>query len=287
MIIGDMETATVYEAGIARLSLWQAWQRIVRNCGGHWRLIRELAARQLIAEWKRSHLGAAWIYLMPLLTTAVWILLHSSGLLDSGSISVPYPLYALLSICMWQMFTGAFGSVSDSLSGSGGILLQNRIPPETMALSALLVHLFRILIPLTLILVLLGGMTQTASSAWLLLPVTLVPLVCAGVALGLFFALIKIVALDIFTLFSKFLSFAMFITPVIYSEQIESTMLRRVIAWNPITYLIAAPRDLVLSGSIERLHMFLYVSVASLLLLLFTARLFVVAAPCMYERIYR
>jgi len=42
----------------------------------------------------------------------------------------------------------------------------------------------------------------------------------------------------------------MFMTPVVYAADVQSLWLRRLIAWNPLTYLIGGARDLVLEGRI-------------------------------------
>ncbi len=45
----------------------------------------------------------------------------------------------------------------------------------------------------------------------------------------------------------------MFVTPVIYSAKIDVPLLQTIIYYNPLTYLICGPRDLILYGNMNGL----------------------------------
>ena len=63
------------------------------------------------------------------------------------------------------------------------------------------------------------------------------------------FALVKAVANDLNNFFDKAIVLLMYVTPVVYASDPGSPLLRSIIRWNPLSYLLGFPRSLLLDSS--------------------------------------
>ena len=91
-------------------------------------------------------------------------------------------------------------------------------------------------------------------------PFTLVPIFLIGSALGMVVAVITVVIHDINRIVSMGLGFLMFLTPIVYGPKFDNEIIQQVIKWNPMTYLIGSPRDIILYGRIDNLNAYLFSS---------------------------
>jgi lipopolysaccharide transport system permease protein len=239
----------------------------------------------LTQQYKKSILGISWLLISPLLSVIVWVLLHASGVFNPGDSQVPYVAFVLLSNSIWVFFVSFFKGISDSIMGRGGELLQNNFPRIIIVAEKIIVSFVNFIIPLALsILVLIIYGVKFSGSSLLFFP-ALLPLVFLGISMGLIFAVIKVVSVDLIVLFDNAIEVLKFLTPVVYTTAIASDLIQEIIRWNPLTYLIDFPRVLLLGMPIQDTHIFLYCSLGSLFLLLLSIRYFYLALPWVFEKI--
>ena len=77
----------------------------------------------------------------------------------------------------------------------------------------------------------------------------------------------------------------MFVTPVIYSPNVSDQWLQEVIWHNPMTYLVAGPRDLLLSGSMEHARGYAVSAAMAIVMFLVSWRLFFIAEQKVVEKV--
>src|SRR3989304_5129178 len=65
-----------------------------------WRLF----LRDFKAKYKQSLLGWIWIFLLPAVAVGTFFLLNQSSAIRIENIPVPYPVYGLIGISLWQIF---------------------------------------------------------------------------------------------------------------------------------------------------------------------------------------
>jgi ABC-type polysaccharide/polyol phosphate export permease len=106
------------------------------------------------------------------------------------------------------------------------------------------------------------------------LPILVIPLMLFAAALGLAVSIINAVSMDIEKIFSYIITLWMFLTPVVYSANNKTGIVKKVIEYNPLTYLHGFPRDMAIFGSYNEIRVFIYLSAASFLFLLFSMRWF-------------
>lgn len=75
-----------------------------------------------------------------------------------------------------------------------------------------------------------------------------------------------------------------FLTPIIYSDQIENEVVRTIIRYNPLTYLVGSARDIVLYGRLYDNTGYAIFSVLAIVLFLIAWRLFYVSESQIVER---
>lgn len=248
-------------------------------------LLYKLTVTSLTIQFKKSFLGATWLFIQPIITVFAWVLLHSAGLFNPGTTGVPYPAYVLLSTTIWSLFVGLYQHTSHILVGNAQVLLQHQFPREVYILEKMAVAFFNFAIPFmfSLIVLLLYGISFSWTA--ILFPLALIPLVLFGTAIGILFALLKAVTSDLNNFFDKAIVLVMYITPVVYANDPGSTLLQTIIRWNPLTYLLSFPRDLLTLGTFTAPVEFLGVSIGSALLFLLALRYFGVAHPKVMERL--
>ena len=78
------------------------WLEMFRELAGSRELIWRLFIRDFLAKHKQTILGVLWAIIMPLLMVGTFIFLNRTGVLNIGKTDVPYPVFALLGLSIWQ-----------------------------------------------------------------------------------------------------------------------------------------------------------------------------------------
>jgi lipopolysaccharide transport system permease protein len=266
--------------GVIRCSCLMA-SRIVQSRD----LVGRLFRRDLLAASQHSVLGIAWIFISPLLGIASWIFMSHAGVLSPGEITVPYPLFVLIGATTWGVFMAFFSSAAASLTANGNLILHAKFSHEALVAqqtAQALVSVTANLAVLSLAFLLFGVRPHWVS---LLFPLSLVPILLLGTGLGMFVAVFAVLVHDVTKVVGTLLGVMMFVTPVIYSPNVSDALLQQVIWHNPMTYLVAGPRDLLLSGSME--HARGYAASATMAFGVFVVawRLFFIAEQKVVEKV--
>ena len=247
-------------------------------------LVRQLVKISITSVYKRSFIGLSWMVITPILSVVAWVLLQGAGIMNPGETDIPYPAYVLLSTSIWSFFLGAYDASSRILANNARLMVTVDFPHEVLIAEKVIVHIIQFLIPflINILVLLLYGI----SFRWvaLLFPLTLLPLLFLGVGLGLFVALMRVVAVDFARLADKALQFVMFITPIIYAPKVQMAGLATIVDWNPLTYLIGFSRDLLASGQPTELLKYGYCVLGSLFVLLLGFAFFVKYERQLVER---
>lgn len=233
---------------LSRVASWRP-AGIIAGFRGHRFLVRQLVKVNLQAEFKRSFLGMSWLLILPLFSVLIWILLNGAGVVNPGATDIPYPAFVLLSTSIWGFFLEIYKGSSNIFVRSGRMLTNTPFPYEALVTEQVVVHLIRFAIPfaLNLIVLLFFGVRFT----WLalLFPLTLLPLLALGLAIGLVTSLLRIVALDVARIIDEGMRLLMFLTPVVYAPKLQISWLSDIVALNPLTYLVSFSRNILTKGT--------------------------------------
>lgn len=251
----------------------------------HRLLFRQLVKAAVTLQFRKSFIGMAWLFLSPLFGVVSWLFLNAAGVLDPGALTVPYPVYLLIGMAVWSLFVAIYNRCGNVLNNNAKLLLSADLPLSLFIAKEVVVYLidFGIILFFNIVVVLLFGVKL--SWAALLFPILLIPLIILGMAIGLLIALCKVVAVDVARLMDQVVKFLMFLTPIVYSDKIKITWLKGIIPYNPLTYLVGVPRDILLEGKLQLGSAFWLSTLFSAVFLFFSYRLFASVARKTLERI--
>ena len=263
-----------------RNGYWSLLGDIVRELNSTRWLTYQLFRRDLFAFYKQSLLGAFWVVFVPLVTVGTFIVLKGSGVLAVGTVDAPYPVYAAVGIGIWQLFSQGLISGANSLVAGGEMITRINFSKKSLIIASMGRSVVSFVVVVILFALLLGyyatqGYALPLAPTLLLVPLALLPMVFITMGLSFYLALINGVVRDVGTMLGMVLTFLMLLTPVLYERpRLEpgaadmARLLDSITEYNPLYYLVAAPRELLFTGTVTELAPFLISSGASVLLFL-------------------
>lgn len=249
-------------------------------------LIKELFYLSLTQQYKKSLLGKFWVVIHPILSIMAWVILNYTGVYKPGNTVVPYVAYVLLSMSIWNFFTSFFKHLSTSVTESGRMLMEAPFPLEAKIVEKTLLSVVNLLIPLSLSIVVLFAMGVDLDWKIIFSLPTLIPLMLLGVSIGVFFSLIEVIFNDIFLVVNQGLNVLMLLTPVVYTDKVDSGLIQDIIKYNPLTYLIGVPRSFLVGEEITNWDGYIISSITVFILFVFVIYFFFHSVHKVVEKIF-
>lgn len=230
----------VIEAGhpgilIGLTELWQARELVVA-----------FARRDVAIRFKQTALGVLWVLIQPLAGVALFTLVFGrvAGITPPGGI--PYPVFALVGLAMWQYFAATLTAASNAMVANAGIIQKVYFPRLALPLAAVLANLLDLVI-MMLVCGVVIGLTGAGvlSSRLALVPVLVMALALAALGPGLLLAALHAKYRDVRHALPFVLQSALFLTPVAYPlSSLDAVPLLRDLLWvlNPVAVLITQMR---------------------------------------------
>lgn len=235
-------------------------------------LIFQLFKRDFTAAYKQSVMGMFWAFVVPLVSIGTFLVLNKSGIFVIGNINVPYPVYAVLGMAFWQLFATGLIASSQSLVLAGPMITKINFSKKSLVFASIGQGLIAFCVQICLLVVLLIVYKVSVHPNAIFLPLLIIPILFLSLGVGFFLSLINSVIRDVANILPMFLTFFMFLTPVLY-EKPTYGFLKLLNQYSPMNYYILAARDLVLKGTIIEFNGLVYSALASLAI--FTVSLFV------------
>jgi len=254
---------TVYEPDNSiKKGYRSVFAEIVNEFRDNYWLTYQLFKRDFLSIYKQSFMGIFWAFIIPIVSVGTFVVLNRSGLFSVGEVKAPYPIYAVLGLSFWQLFsTGLIGS-SNSLIRAGSMIAQINFSRKSLVIASAGQSLISFLIQLALVTVLFIFYRYMPSPTILLVPIVIIPLLSLTLGLGLILSILNGVIRDIGNVMSLLLTFLMFLTPILYAKPQTGTLMH-ITKYNPLYYLVSGARDLVLIGRISEPQGFLISSAVS------------------------
>ena len=247
-------------------------------------LTYQLFKRDFFALYKQSFIGVLWAFIIPLVSVGTFIILNRSGIFSIGDINVPYPIYAILGIAFWQLFSTGLITSSNSLVKAGSMIVKINFSKKSLVIASAGQSIVSFLIQITLVIILFIYYKITPSSAILLIPLFMIPIMLLTIGLGFIFSLLNGIVRDIGNILSILMTFLMFLTPILYAKP-STGILARITDYNPLYYLTSVPRELALTGTISEWKGFLISSTISIFIFIICLIVFHLTETRVAERI--
>ncbi len=197
-------------------------------------LLFQLIRRDLVARYKRSILGVAWTMLNPLGTMLIMTLVFSNLFKSVES----YPVYILSGLIVWNFFSQGTNAAMVGLIWGGSLMQRIYLPRTIFGVSAIgtaLVNLLISLIPLTLVMLITG---THISLTVLFLPVSILLLTAFTLGFGLLLSALAIYFPDVAEMYQILLTAWMYLTPIIYPEEIIPERFLGLYRLNPMYWMV-------------------------------------------------
>lgn len=266
------------------LGFFKTWGVMSKNIINSRELVWQLFKRDFFGSYKKSFLGITWVFIAPVMGIVSWVFLNMTGMLHPGDVGIPYPAYVLIGASMWGLFMGFFDSARQTLSAGQSLVMQVSYAHEVLLFKQTAQHLANFSISFFLNILILIGFKVIPSWKIVFFPVVVLPLFFLGAAIGLITSMIAIVAVDISRIIIKIMGLMMFVTPIIYSDKVNSALAQAVIKWNPLTYLVCSARDIIIFGRLYHGEGYAICALLAFLLFMLSWRLFYVSEDRIIER---
>ena len=247
-------------------------------------LARQLAERDIKAQYRQSYLGIIWAFITPLATAAVWVFLNLSGTIDITDTGISYPVYAFTGTLLWSIITEAVNVPTQTTNSARGIMSKINFPKEALIISGIYKLLFNSSIKIILLLIFVFLFGIGFHWSLLLLPFVIFGALLFGITIGLFLTPIGMLYNDVAKFTAMGFSFLMYVTPVVYAVPSEGVM-KTIMEMNPFTPIILTSRDLLTGSPPEYLFYYFAVLAVTVPLFLLALMLYRLSIPVIVERI--
>lgn len=88
-----------------KINIFKFYSELFNELSNYKELILRLFIRDFLGRTKQTFLGIFWIIFMPLFLICGFLFMNKSGVLNLGDIKVPYPIFAILGITIWHLFS--------------------------------------------------------------------------------------------------------------------------------------------------------------------------------------
>lgn len=192
-------------------------------------------------QYKQTILGLSWAVLNPIVSTVVFTIIFGrlAGLPSNG---LPYPLFALSAMVMWQYFSRSVSGGSGSLVASAHIIGKVYFPRMILPISHLVAALVDLAVNFVVLLVLMVLYQRLPGLHILFMPFFLVLLMLFTLGVSLAFAALNALYRDITHIVPFLLQIGMYLTPVIYPIDLVPATWRWLLYLNPVTSLVQGVR---------------------------------------------
>lgn len=238
----------------------------IREIGNYRHLLAQLVRRDILTRYKRSFLGVAWTMLNPLGTMLVMTFVFSN-IFKASMPSVPFPVYILSGLVVWNFFAQGTNASMSGLVWGGNLLQRIFVPRTIFAVSAIgtaLVNTVIALVPLVIVMLISKA---TFSWALLFMPVAILLITCFTLGFGLMISSMAAFFPDVMEMYQILLTAWMYLTPIIYPETIIPERFHLVYRLNPMYWLLRVFRAPIVDQALPSLRDFGIASAIAIIML--------------------
>ena len=233
-----------------------------------------LSWRNLSTRYSQMFLGLAWAALEPLATTMIMVIVFGV-FMALPSEGVPYPLFVIVGLVPYTLFSKTLMSGSFSMSENIGIISKVYFPRIILPVSSAFRELIPATAPLTLLVPLMIYHGLPVSWQIVALPFAMMLAFLFGIGISYWLAALIVQFRDIGYFLIIFVQIMVYLSPVAYSSALVPQKFLFLYQLNPLYWAISLARWSVLGVPIHITPQF-YVSL-SLTLVIFVTGLFVFA----------
>lgn len=212
------------------------------------------------------------------------MLASEGGIINIAKTDIPYPVYVILSMTLWQTFTEAMNGPIQAIAEAKVMLGKINFPREALIIAKIGDVLFGLLIKIILVVIVFAWFNVGTTWKVILSPFAILSLILFGTLCGLALAPLAALYHDVGKTVSILTTGWLLVTPVLYPSPQDGAF-AEIVRLNPVTPLVVTARELITTGSVSVPLSFLMVTGCSAIVLLVTWAIFRLAIPFIAERI--
>ncbi len=244
----------------------------LKNLPAHFRdfyryrsLLFHLIERDFKVKYRRSVLGILWSLLSPLLMMLIMAAVFSS--LFRFDIE-NFPVYLLSGQLIFNSFSEATNGAMSSMISASGFIRKVYIPKYIFPLEKAMFAFVNLLFSCLAIIGVMIFTGQPITLNTLFFPITFVFLFVFGLGVGLILASLAVFFRDVIHFYGVFLTAMMYLTPIMYPENILPPFLATAVRFSPIYWFISMFRNAVLYDLPPTVEQLLWCSISSVVALI-------------------
>jgi lipopolysaccharide transport system permease protein len=214
-------------------------------------LLRELVVRDMKLRYEGSMLGMLWALVNPLAQLLVFVIVFKHVI----RLEIPnYPLFVFSGVLAWNWTREGLLRSANAITSNRDLIRQPGFPLGLLPVVALSTPLIDLLIalPILVLFVVFGDGKLTMAILWLPLIIVLQFLLLQG--LGYLVAAAQVLFRDTSHLLGVILMLGFYLTPIFYDTQNVPSGFRALTALNPLAYVVAAYRSVIMRRQVPDLR---------------------------------
>jgi lipopolysaccharide transport system permease protein len=220
-----------------------------RHVVTHSQLLWRITRNEISARYAGSFLGAAWVFIAPMLILGVYGLVYVSifRFQPEGMSSEEYVLYIFSGLVPYLVTAEALATSIGSVSANKSILTNTVFPIDLVPVKAVLMSLATMTVGIVII---VAGATVTGNLhiTIVLLPVVVLLQVMALIGIAWIVSLLNVVFRDLQNLIAAVLMILLIASPIAYTPAMVPESLKPFLALNPFSYYVFAYQKVLILG---------------------------------------
>lgn len=219
-------------------------------------LIVLFAFNDVKLRYRNSVLGFIWTFLEPLLMLSVLYFVFTNIIKNNIE---NYPIYLLLGLIIWYMFSRATTMGLSSLVDKSGIIQKVYFRREIVVISSCLTAGIMMIFEFAAFGVFLVAFKFIPPSTAALLPLLLIDLFFLSLGVSLILSILNVYLRDIKFIWQISLQAGFFLSPIIYDLKMFPDNIRQILEINPMVPILDVVHGLILNGSLPTTNSILYI----------------------------
>ena len=208
-------------------------------------IIYNYAISDLKNRYTNSILGFFWTFLEPLLMLSVLYIVFTN--LFKSQIE-NFPLYILLGIILWNMFSRGTGTGLGSILSRGGVLTQIYFPREIPSISASLTSFLMLCFELIVFGIFMAAFRFVPPITIIFLPFVLLIEFILVLGISLPLSVLNVKFRDVQFIWTVILQAGFFLTPIFYKSDILPQKFQEILYFSPMVQIVEMAHSVVLFG---------------------------------------
>ncbi len=225
-------------------------RQFLRNLVERRALVAQLVRRDFQQRYVGSAAGWLWGLVHPLVLLASWVYVFQVVLkaqLPADAVTHNYTMYLFCGFLPWLLFQETVTRSAGALVEQANLITKTVFPSEVIPVSIFLSSLIHHLLGLALAVIAGALILKTVSPMILLLPIYMVFVGLLGVGVGWIASSLHVYLRDTGQVLSVVMTMWFWFTPIMINERQIPTRIRRWVDWNPMSWVVRAYRDRLLS----------------------------------------